>query len=62
MTDEEVIEAFHRALVVHEAAKDTANEEDYAKTYDAVAAAERMLNEHFGVANGWRRYRAVHPR
>ena len=55
MTDDEVIENLHRALVAHEAVKaDPASAtKAYLKTYEAAAAAEKALKEHFG-PDGWK--------
>jgi hypothetical protein len=60
MTDDDLIDAFHKAIEEHEAAK--AGKGDYDETYKAVAAIEKATAAWFGIGENWKRYRARYPR
>ena len=58
MTDDEIIDAFHKAIQDHEAAK--AAKGDYNQSYEVVVAAEKATADRFG--ENWKRYRARYPK
>ena len=63
MTDDEILDAHHKARLAHEAGKvhPGANDETYLETYAAAAAAETAMADRFGLGEGWKRYRAKYP-
>jgi hypothetical protein len=63
VTDDEILDAHHKARLAHEAGKvcPDATDETYFETYAAAAAAEKALADRFGLGEGWKRYRAKYP-